>query len=111
MSNDDFSAPRIIPKSSGVAVRSGDEKPRAYCMVPNCMRYVGFNAELGIGIYARSFADVCFTNSREERIELCGFHYLEGMDKVGKSGRALLRADPESIVSQVEAQLKRNREV
>lgn len=88
-----------------LAAESKGEKEPVYCSVPECKTYVGR------GQYVRSFAHVCFTKPNGERVQLCGYHYLVGLDVSGKSVKAQLRADPESIVSQVEAQTKASRDV
>lgn len=79
--------------------KSPTDKPPVYCMVPGCERYVGH------GEYARSFADVCFTNRAGFRIELCDRHYCDGLDKTRNSVMAQLLRDPDSIPSRVLAQL------
>jgi hypothetical protein len=75
-----------------------------YCLVRDCMTYVGH------GRYMRSFADQFQNVAGGARIGLCGRHYLELLDLKGRSVMAQLRADPESIVSQVEAQLNKRQE-
>ena len=86
--------------------KQGSEKPEHYadvrhCSVDGCMAYKGHS------VWVRSLAFLSFHNSRGELIELCGRHYLEGLDKVGKSVPAQLRRFPDSVYSLVEQQRAR----
>ncbi len=75
-------------------------RPPIYCSVPGCERYIGK------GQYARSYADICFTKPDGTRVELCGWHYLKGIDACGVSVDAQLRRDPDSIPSQLRRALR-----
>lgn len=97
-----FNDPDDVERRSPRSSLSGVE----FCTVTGCRAY------LGNGRYSNgpSIAHVCFTKANGERVRLCGYHYLVGGDIAGITVKAKLLKDPESIPSQLKAQLQRENE-